>query len=74
MEESLVPGETLPGNHFISHMGQATSRGTPKALYPPETLSSHMAEGLQWTAAGHCTGPMLSCQQADFGRSQGQKR
>lgn len=26
------------GSHFMSHMGQADSRGTPKTLYPSERL------------------------------------
>lgn len=68
MEESLISGETLPGNQFISHMGQAASRGTLKTLYPPERFSNHM---VKWTAMEGWTGPMVSCQQTDLGRGQG---
>lgn len=41
---------TLPGNQFMSHVGQAVSRGTPKAPYPPQTLCS------QRSPPKHCSG------------------
>lgn len=51
MGESLVPGETLPGSHFISHMGQAGEHQGCCTLQ--RGFASQMAKGLQpWTAAG----------------------
>lgn len=70
-EQNLISGDTLPGHQFMSHRGQAVSRGTQRHCYP-ETLSSQTAEGFcQWTALGYRTGLMVSCQQAHFGRGRG---
>lgn len=57
---------------FHISYGTSNQQRPPRTLYPPERLSSQMEKCLhQWTAAECWTGPMVSCQQEDFVRSQG---
>lgn len=63
MGESPVSGKMSPGN--TSH-GTGSQQVTP---YSPERL----LQSAKWTAMEGGIGPMVSCQQADFGRGWGHK-